>query len=513
MTLVVRITWACAIVLLCAVWLRAEPNRPRITADGTDGFRALLAQAGLKPVGPTADLKAKIEELGGPKNFIIIWFRGTNSFGEPLPDGLESLNFDLKTDFVVQGGALWMATDQPLPTTLSRAFHAAVEETVILARRNVPSYRNKIECPYIHGLDGVQPDLFTPRRNPTQVDDAAAVRRLIIATNRPSFLTASSELTTLGVFRQREWRYPSNFSELRDLPVVQAGTYGPDGRVLLLSDHSIFINCMLLPQEPNDNLAFAINCLQWLQQTSDGTTRSYVVFMEDGRIWAPSDYDLMLRSLPTPTPENVAQFLWDNRNLVWENLDLAEDVMARLEEDGVLAEIEIQDLLGQLVADAVNMQSLRRLLFLTGAIIAAAIASRAWVRVRQRYPLNIPRLVMAIDQCQSSRDSDGALSANLVAPALKSRWVREKARALLARLQSRDEPTPDLSTIPIESGWWRRREILRHLRRVRHFAFAAPSEIVETTELETLTRSIESLSEWMDQRMVGPLAALRSQEE
>jgi hypothetical protein len=57
------------------------------------------------------------------------------------------------------------------------------------------------------------------------------------------------------------------------------------GRLLLLADHSIFINEMMLPTD-NGNVEFTDNCMTWL---SDGGTRKKVLFVEEGTINATFD--------------------------------------------------------------------------------------------------------------------------------------------------------------------------------------------------------------------------------
>ena len=50
----------------------------------------------------------------------------------------------------------------------------------------------------------------------------------------------------------------------REAPLFAVGGTVGKGRVLVLADHSIFINRMILPRETG-NLEFAANCLHWLR--------------------------------------------------------------------------------------------------------------------------------------------------------------------------------------------------------------------------------------------------------
>ena len=67
-----------------------------------------------------------------------------------------------------------------------------------------------------------------------------------------------------------------------------------NGRVLVLADHSIFINEMMLPSD-NGNVEFTYNCLEWLRgDPKDG--RNQVLFVEDGTI--NSRFEVPLKEVP-----------------------------------------------------------------------------------------------------------------------------------------------------------------------------------------------------------------------
>src|SRR5262249_44093378 len=61
------------------------------------------------------------------------------------------------------------------------------------------------------------------------------------------------------------------------------------GRFLLLADHSIFINTMMLAED-NNNVEFAVNCLTWLEYGNKDL--SQVLFVEDGRVKSSLDVPL-----------------------------------------------------------------------------------------------------------------------------------------------------------------------------------------------------------------------------
>src|SRR5262249_22227280 len=125
---------------------------------------------------------------------------------------------------------------------------------------------------------------------------------------------------------------------------AQAKRYDGGGRILVLADHSVFINSMLLPQRyPNDNLSFAFNCLDWLMLGPGDEKRKYVMFMEDGRIWQNDDYNLMLQTLPTNTQE-LLEMLREHPELLWQSREFGEHLLRHAERSKFLREVEREDI-------------------------------------------------------------------------------------------------------------------------------------------------------------------------
>src|SRR5262249_13769371 len=93
-------------LLLALPSVASAQKRDPITGEGTEGFRALLAGKGLQPLGSIKELEQQMAV--DPSRVIIVFFHGTDARGRLLPDGLEQFDFDLRTDFVDRGGALWV---------------------------------------------------------------------------------------------------------------------------------------------------------------------------------------------------------------------------------------------------------------------------------------------------------------------------------------------------------------------------------------------------------------------
>src|SRR5581483_8121704 len=75
-----------------------------------------------------------------------------------------------------------------------------------------------------------------------------------VATNRPGYLVLGNRPPGLMPMA----RFPGD----RDLLFAAGRICGDDGRILVLADHSVFINEMMM-QRDNDNVYFAYNCIEW----------------------------------------------------------------------------------------------------------------------------------------------------------------------------------------------------------------------------------------------------------
>jgi hypothetical protein len=447
--------------------LAPAQSRRSITGEGTEGFRALLAGKGLHPLGSIEDLNKQMAV--DPSKVLIVYFHGTNAAGQELPDGLDQFEFDLKRDFVDRGGALWVATDRPLPRRLADATGATVFRAIIAARNPALAYKGNPNCPYVTQVPGSVPNLFAQSG-----DHPDSLTR--VATNRPAYLRGSAELDDLGIFERGTWRFEGESNELNDvLPrlhsirVAQGHKYDNGAKVLVLADHSIFINSMLLPRgNPNDNLRFASNCVDWLMT---GPSRNYVLFMEDGHIYQRDDYDLILQSMPQPRPEDIAEFLWENKDLLWKNTDLAEEVLSKMEEDGIFEEVEKSGMIGGILDDILEPWMVARFVVIAGAVGLFGYAVLQFAGSRHRVPKRVARLSLLLDRM---RPRTGLLELRLRSGLGRGRYyelARHRAREMFADLKLTPAEEGPMPTVEIDAGWWRRGRILRDLRDVWAVAF------------------------------------------
>jgi hypothetical protein len=472
-------------------------SRRTITGEGTEGFRALLAGKGLAPIQNFEEF----ERVGDPKQILIVAFRGANEIGEPAVDALEHPPFGLK-QFVVDGGALFIATDQPTDADWQGDFGTRVARVRHITRAGVVPraqylyasgfrhpYAGKAECPYTEGVRGADPALFVRRG-----DD---LRSLKVATNKPTYLVASGNraVRVLGEFPAWTWSTePLGAAKDESRDFAHGMNYRSGGKFLLLSDHSVFINSMLLPHgDPNDNLAFASNCVDWLMTADGGQPRRYVMFIEDGKIWQKDDYNLILQSLPGGVPEDIAQFLWENRELLWKNTDFAEAVLDHVENTGILDEIDRSGALATMAENLFEPWMIARVLLVLGGVALLGYGAMRFMGSRFRFPKRVARISMVLDRL---RPRSGLLELRVRSGLGRGQYyelARQKAREMFAELKLTPAAEGPMPTVEINAGWLRRGRIMRDLRAVWAVAFAAQPVPVTARQWSAWNKKLDQI--------------------
>jgi hypothetical protein len=201
------------------------------------------------------------------------------------------------SEFVTRGGALLVATDQGVDWPLS-PFGIDIKGQFVQATPATDQnlvYRGMPQCL-----------LLQPQRDRLELFRKADR----VATNKPSYLNllvhplraeeapmVLPEVARLPprcqvVFRDGTWF--QNLDPNERLLAAVGSNWGK-GRFLVLADHSVFINDMMI-QSDNTNLEFAYNCINWL--TEDGR-RNKVLFYEDGLV--RTNFNLPLKEPPFPS--------------------------------------------------------------------------------------------------------------------------------------------------------------------------------------------------------------------
>jgi hypothetical protein len=119
-----------------------------------------------------------------------------------------------------------------------------------------------------------------------------------VATNRSGYLLNENSPLNIVARFPRQGAYPGHPPN-GNLPFAMAGEFD-GGRVLIMADHSVFINAMLL-QPDNQNAVFALGCVDWLTESGK---RKRVFMLNEGHRQTRFNSPLKLGSDATlPPPE------------------------------------------------------------------------------------------------------------------------------------------------------------------------------------------------------------------
>jgi hypothetical protein len=303
-----------AILAGVPAWLRAQPAGIRFGED-IHALRFVLQMRGLKPL-------AGINEAAEKPDRTLIIVLGDVTPLDKLP-GLRA--------FVEGGGAVLAASDRRTDGTLGRAFGVWVVGGFLEIDAESPSaYRQLPECPLVQAVSSFQtlgtssPPIFQGLTH--------------VASNRPSYLR-SRDLPVLAAL-PGGCRAPDQDNDLSARllrlagrgPSFAAGGQVGRGRIIVLADHSIFINDMMLQQD-NDNFDLAYNGVRWLSEGvepgSPDRDRALVVY--EGETVADFDANLpTIEDFPVPPVEVLDRLLGDLQQdsgldrLILRNIGLAQ---------------------------------------------------------------------------------------------------------------------------------------------------------------------------------------------
>ena len=242
----------CAIAVLPAS-LRSQTQRRAPFAVGTESLRWLMKNANLEAVPDRALI------LRDPQHSILIVLGDLNWLDSDATGEIAT--------FVERGGALLAASDRESGQALLNLAGVKIKGLTIEQQgdRNA-CHRHQPDRPF------VAPD------RPTFPDGSAnPFSGLKVATNIPSSLVPQPKLLD-GIVSLAS--FPKGVVEVSGqtggslkkmpagLPFAVGGQYGA-GRVLILADHSLFINEMLVDKEC-DNFPLTQHCLEWLEEWHDG---------------------------------------------------------------------------------------------------------------------------------------------------------------------------------------------------------------------------------------------------
>jgi len=274
----------------------AQQQLSQAFLEGTHVFRRILKDMHFSPVTSWGDLSSQPRTKENLKQTIIIFH------GDP--------GNELRLKHLLGiGGAVLLASDQKIGSEKMRNDLLAIAGVTITGElvhcpAEVPPhpsrYRDNEDCPLLCPLQAGE-ELF--RGN------------LRVATNRPSWLQVQQGGLPWGIERLAELpdgceRYrlrPSAFIGTgfhsrrlgKDQRLFAVGVEVGESRLLVLADHSLFINAMMM-QPDNGNVEFAYNCLDYLRGPAGSKQRNQVLFVEEGKV--NSNFNVPLKDVPGIPP-------------------------------------------------------------------------------------------------------------------------------------------------------------------------------------------------------------------
>ena len=465
------------LLLIAASPALAQPKQPFAAfLEGTEVFRRILFERNFTALHSFDDLAKD------PEQTILIVFGDARRIVE-VPGELNR--------FVKRGGALFLATDRRLP----RAAEDALIDTAgvriagqsVICKNKQSCYRDLEVCPFLKPIEGADPNLF---RNLVEGDSSLSR----VASNAPSFLEPDDDNSGVPFLSQLAFLPEDSALEskarlLNSTPLFAVGGDRGRGRVLVLADHSIFINEMMLPED-NGNVEFTYNCLEWLRG-DPVPGRNQVLFVEDGII--NSHFEVPLKEMPDELMKRIIEYLGqhpdeaaklalsiaahypkETAKLALDVADAADKTAQKVtpEVERSLQEVDerdgINDHLLQGFADPDAL--LRGLLVWLAVLVVLYGCYKIGWKARRRSDLEGPLLSAALyklapaDTVGEQRRRDLIRGDNLWEPA------HELARQCLP--ESALPPN-----VVVQGGWLLRRTMTGRVRRLWRLAYGSPTRV------------------------------------
>ncbi|HEX4590266.1 MAG TPA: hypothetical protein VH120_10085 [Gemmataceae bacterium] len=252
----------------------AQSERARF-GEGTQAFRLILGALGVSPPPEGNHL------LDQPQNRILIVFGRTDVLDRFLPGDLKQ--------FILDGGAVLIATDRRTSDELFREIGVQISgETLTTEPGGGVAYRGSLtECPLVweYGRPPGSP------RPPSGFLFQGMGHEPTVASNLPSGIDRARGVKPLATLfsrghpvpREIIGRFPTHTSGESLFAVESNSRLWGKGRLLVMADHSVFINDMIM-QPDNDNWRFAWNAVDWLCDAGDGRRRTQVALLNDGNL-------------------------------------------------------------------------------------------------------------------------------------------------------------------------------------------------------------------------------------
>jgi len=405
---------------------------------GNHAFRYVLYSFDLKPQDDLSQLDS---------DTILIVFGETEI--------LDDARVDLDNFLNNKGGAVLIATDRTSQGKWQKFFQVEFRNQFVNAPPDL-AYKNKHEA--------------CPRVTPTTVDDIPIFRGLDnVYTNKPVyFLNRSRGLKTLATFRDDCWvddrghRVRLKDKVHQPAAFAAAGGFGHfgQGRALILSDHSVFINEMML-QTDNDNFNLAFQSIHWLIDRGEGQPkRTRVLFLDEGDTITNFEVPLTLTDVPNPP------------------IDILNHMLVKLEQENFFNRLILGNDPGRRMSDIIRVLTI----VITTAITGFGCYRFLQARYRQEAgePLFSSKLAQQKPDFAlvTQRHLDMVKADNFweAAHHLARDWFQTAVPGVLETIAP-GAPRPALPQFAVDAGWWRRLSWEGRVKNVWRLAAGSPQRL------------------------------------
>jgi len=366
-------------------------------------------------------------------------------------DVLDSLPISLD-EFLRRGGAALVATDRDADQEALRPLGVSViGKPVQIDPNSQYAWLGLADCIYVQSRDAGQPVFKGLKKVATNVAGHLRLREagLSIWAAFPNGSTVEGK--------------PAPF--LRSFAFAAGGTWDK-GRVLVLSDHSVFINGMLW-QPDLDNLAFSYNCINWLTELGK---RNRVLFIEEGNL--QTRFDIPLKEIPFPPAEAVVRF--------------ANSVLRGLEEENRF-NLLIHEAVGR-----INYRPFMRAL-LALSVLAIGVIGLIWLSMaKHHWEAGTPILESGLAQLVPSVPVVDQRHRMMLREGNFWEVARDMARQGLEPIFGAPvQAQPTLPEMRISGNWQRAWQLRRRVKRLWRLAYADAPRRMTAKQLTRLRAEID----------------------
>jgi hypothetical protein len=440
-----------AVAAFAALPLHAEAQVDVVPfGQGTHAFRRILHDLDMQPLSKGKDL------YKDPSRTLLVVLGDTSVLAR-IPEGLRN--------YLNEGGAALVATDRHWEWQADSGA-VVVRGEKVLNYDDEKVFGHLPECPFVKGIPQRDSPLF-------RTFDTHSLQPGLhhVATNRPSYLQ--------NVQLPRGMSYMARFVEgcvyggrwqPREDQFFAAGGDLGGGRLLVLADHSVFINDMMLQDKQFcDNIDFTYNCIDWLAGAGHGRDR--VLFVEEGEIKTVFDIPLSMEEPRLPPLDAIVPVLNEK-----------------------IAELEDKDALNQLLQQLMPARTVLTALVL---LLTAGLAAYGFYRIaraRHRVDPWAPRLDALLRQPATARTLIEQRHRTLLSKG--NLW--EPARAMIRQaFEAAAAPRPNWQTrapvVCVDGRWWRARRLKRLVQRLWHVAYGSGPVLVSGREFRRLEANLAAV--------------------